>query len=147
MTTMRMITGLFDNRDEAERTVQDLVASGAATLDQVEVHAAEPGVPDHHQGASLRTLPMPPEEHHIYAEGIRRGGFVVSADVDEAHVEAVTAVFHRHNAVDLEARQHEWRGHGWFGWQEAETDRFSTYGGDAVMGPRPDPDARPTRVR
>jgi len=54
------------------------------------------------------------EEHaHVYAEGVRRGGTLVSAKVDEARVADVEAVMRRFNATDAETRGAAYRQAGW----------------------------------
>ncbi|MCO6414862.1 YsnF/AvaK domain-containing protein [Siccirubricoccus sp. KC 17139] len=144
----RMITGLFDSRAEAERTVETLVQQHGIDRDRITVHAAgeenatagtmERRDESHHGFlASLRDLFLPEEDRATYAEGLRRGGIMVSVRAEEAELEAVMDAFERHGAVDLDARESEWRAGGWTG-EEAGTAPMSSYGGDAVLGPSSD---------
>ena len=64
----------------------------------------------------LTDLGIPDEEAHTYAEGVRRGGTLVTAT---AHTEMQAAravdILHRHGAVDIEERAASWRQDGWSG--------------------------------
>lgn len=54
------------------------------------------------------------EEHaHVYAEGIRRGGALVTARIEENQTDAVNAVLDRYGAVDPDARGRSYREAGW----------------------------------
>jgi hypothetical protein len=111
----RIISALFDDRDEAEAVVTHLRVHDHIDPDQIELHALDNAEFVEHEGfwASLAHLLMPDTELHAYSEGIRRGGSVVTADVDEHLAEHVIDVFNRHGAVDLETRTAEWREEGW----------------------------------
>lgn len=140
-SAMRIITGLFDSRAEAERVVEALVQEYGVDRDRVQVHAAgadnvtagtmEPRSEEHHGFlASLRDLFLPDPDRVTYAEGIRRGGIMVVAQVPDEQADKVVDAFERNGAVDLDAREAEWRKEGWTG----EMPRYETYGGDAVLG-------------
>jgi hypothetical protein len=59
---------------------------------------------------------IPENEAHYYAEGLRRGGAVVTANTqDEMMIERATNIFERHGAVDIDRRADEWRQSGWTG--------------------------------
>lgn len=48
-----------------------------------------------------------------YAEGIRRGGTLLTAHVPNSMSDQVMGVLNRHNAVDVEERASQWREGGW----------------------------------
>ncbi len=54
------------------------------------------------------------EDAEIYAEGVRRGGFLVTARVDEMRVGEAQRIL-SHRGVDLAARRAEYREAGWRG--------------------------------
>lgn len=55
-----------------------------------------------------------PEEHaHVYAEGVRRGGALVTARGDETLGAKVDPVYRRTGAIDPVARGEVYRGEGW----------------------------------
>lgn len=120
----RIITGLFDSRAEAERAAEALAAMGV-DRDRVRLHAADADTTDTAAGhrhedsgflASLRDMFVPHEDHHTYAEGIRRGGYLISAEVDASRCDQAMDVMEQHGAVDLDAREAEWRRSGWAGY-------------------------------
>jgi hypothetical protein len=58
------------------------------------------------------------EEHeaHVYSEGVRRGGSLVTARVDESRTSEVESILARHNPVDTTARAADYRAGGWTGY-------------------------------
>jgi uncharacterized protein (TIGR02271 family) len=119
----RTITALFDNGAEAERAVQALVSEAGVDRSAVRVEAGAAGAAggtasgqeDKGFFASLRDMFIPEEDHYSYAEGIRRGGVMVSAQVDDARIDRAMDVLERHGAVDLDEREAAWRREGWTG--------------------------------
>lgn len=53
------------------------------------------------------------EDAHLYAEGVRRGGAVVAAKVDDDKVVASQAILNGSRAVDLGARRQAYTKEGW----------------------------------
>lgn len=58
---------------------------------------------------------MPDEDRHLYAEGLRRGGFALSVGTDSAAYDHVIEILDRDGAVDMEERSAGWRDEGWSG--------------------------------
>jgi hypothetical protein len=59
------------------------------------------------------------DEHaHVYAEGVRRGGNLVTLRTDDSRAAEAEAILARHNAVDTEARATSYRSDGWVGYDE-----------------------------
>ncbi|WEZ82372.1 hypothetical protein P6U16_14670 [Rhizobium sp. 32-5/1] len=56
---------------------------------------------------------------HVYAEGVRRGGTLVTAKVDEPLVFEAEAILKRSNWVDLPTRRSEYEGQGWTRFDES----------------------------
>ena len=50
---------------------------------------------------------------HVYAEGVRRGGTLVTAKVDESRAAEAEAILKRSNWVDVPARRTAYEGQGW----------------------------------
>lgn len=121
-THSRTITALFDTRDAANRAVDDLEAAGIprqhlSVLDSGGTAAggtAADGTaePDGFW-QSLKTLFLPEEDRHSYAEGVRRGGFLVSVEADEANYNRVLDILDRDGAANLDEREEAWRTEGW----------------------------------
>lgn len=53
------------------------------------------------------------DEAHVYSEGVRRGGTLLSARVDETLAAEAEAVLDRHHSVDATARGNAYRQTGW----------------------------------
>jgi len=64
---------------------------------------------------SIKDFFMPEEDRHAYGEGLRRGGTMLSAEVDDAHVHAASDILEEHGSVDLDEREAAWRKEGWDG--------------------------------
>ena len=55
-----------------------------------------------------------PEEHaHYYAEGIRRGGTVVTVQTDESRAQRAVEIMQIRGVLDINAHVAEWRKQGW----------------------------------
>lgn len=59
------------------------------------------------------------DEAHVYSEGVRRGGTLLSARVDDALAIDAEAVLDRNRSVDTKARGAAYRQDGWNGFDEA----------------------------
>ncbi|MFC7734428.1 YsnF/AvaK domain-containing protein [Roseomonas sp. GCM10028921] len=128
----RTITGLFDSISEAQAVATHLRSHDGIDPARIHIHGATEGQSTASTGASsgegqgfwasLGSLFIPDEDRYSYSEGIRRGGYVVSAEVDDALIDHALDVFEEHGAVDLDTREAEWRSSGWSGYQATGTD-------------------------
>ena len=116
----RTITALFDSKADAE--------AGAARLHQAGIDAGHVNVHDQttHTTAgtystakdkglwgTIKNVFVPQADRHAYEEGIRRGGFLLTADVDDDKTPAAVKALTDANSVDLDSRTQEWRSGGW----------------------------------
>jgi hypothetical protein len=62
---------------------------------------------------SLTEAGVPDEEANLYAEGVRRGGTLVTARVDDAQAGEAQSVLNRQKSVDLTTRGRYYRDNGW----------------------------------
>lgn len=53
------------------------------------------------------------DDAHLYAEGVRRGGSLVTARVDDARADSAEAILRSSNGVDIGARRAEYATEGW----------------------------------
>jgi uncharacterized protein (TIGR02271 family) len=117
----RTITALFDTRADAEAGRQRLLD---ANLDMGNVNIydkssiGEAGYSSHSEPGmwgSIKNAFLPDEDRHTYEEGVRRGGFLLIADVDDHQAdEAVRALDNANvNSVDIEDRANQWKSQGW----------------------------------
>jgi uncharacterized membrane protein len=65
---------------------------------------------------ALIDLGVDEDSAEYYAEGIRRGGTLVTVHVDEGIAERVADIMERHDPVDLDRRVSYWREQGWTGY-------------------------------
>jgi hypothetical protein len=56
---------------------------------------------------------VPERDAHVYAEGVRRGGTLVTARVSDDRVSSAQAILDRNKAVNLSARGDAYRKDGW----------------------------------
>jgi hypothetical protein len=61
---------------------------------------------------------MPEQDAHFYAEGVRRGGTLVSARVDDARAPAAREILQQYKAVDPALRGAAYRDSGWSSFNE-----------------------------
>jgi len=62
---------------------------------------------------SMTNAGVPENDANIYAEGVRRGGTLVTARVADAQATDAQAILQRHRYVDLNARGRIYREEGW----------------------------------
>ena len=87
---------------------------GAGWLATTLVGAAAGGVTGGIIGA-MTDAGVDEADAHVYAEGVRRGGTLVTARVDESEADAATAILGQSNAVDVGMRRSEYQEDGWAG--------------------------------
>lgn len=120
--TMRKITAVFDSRAEAERAEQQLLSLGMPSehvnvIDKSSTYDTSEAGAETHKGlwATIKEMFMPDSDRIAYEESIRRGGYLLIAEVDDARADDAIRVLEQAGAVDLERRQEEWRQEGWDG--------------------------------
>lgn len=64
---------------------------------------------------ALGAFGIPPDDVGIYAEGVRRGGVVVTVRTHDDWVRRVVEILARGRPVDVAARSEAWRREGWRG--------------------------------
>ena len=140
--TERTITALYDTRGAAETARDGLVALGVPTH-QVAIRGtgegaarATTGEEDGGFWASLSDLFMPDEDRSTYAEGMRRGGYLLTTHVPADLEDQALEVLERSDPVDLDQRAESWRQEGWTGYRAGatSTDAGAATAGAAVSG-------------
>jgi hypothetical protein len=56
---------------------------------------------------------IPEHEAEIYAEGVSRGGTLLTVEAADVDADRIAAVMSQHNAVDIDKRATEWETAGW----------------------------------
>ena len=114
----RSVMAFFDTEEAAAQARRDLVAAGVPADDVRAAGGEAIGAESPHPHGfweSLKEFFIPEDDRHLYAEGLRRGGFAVSVDTDSAAYDSVLAILDRDGAVDMEERAAGWRDEGWDG--------------------------------
>lgn len=118
---MRTVTALYDSRADAEAAQRQL--EGLGVLD-ANIHdqssagfSGDSQSPHQSQGfwASLKEMFLPDEDRHTYEEGVRRGGYLLTARVDDGQADRVHDLLESTNAVNVDERASQWRQEGWSG--------------------------------
>jgi uncharacterized protein (TIGR02271 family) len=116
---------MFDSRSEAEAARDRLSATGASNVRIVDQQSAgtgssdRSGTGDSHGGGfweSVKEAFMPHEDRHAYEEGVRRGGYLVCATVEESQAAQACSILEE-GSVDFDRRQDSWRSDGWRGYE------------------------------
>lgn len=105
------------------------LAVALSTLTGAGVGAVAGGVTGGLLGA-LIGLGIPEEEAGYYAEGVRRGGVLVTVQADEANTEQILDVLNHYDPIDVHQRATQWREQGWTGF-DPNAAPFSREGMDA----------------
>lgn len=113
------ITAFFDNRSDADQAVSRLVEAGISR-DAIHVIANDSNDTgmrtEEPKGfwASLADLFLPDDDRTVYAEGIRRGGYLltVSGYPFDLHDRALD-ILDDEGSIDLDERAKAWESEGW----------------------------------
>jgi uncharacterized protein (TIGR02271 family) len=115
------LTAVYDMRAEADRAAARLVGEAGIARTDVSVIAQETGATsssapaDTGLLASLKSLFVPDEDRNSYSEAVRRGGFLLTAQVEQTSAERAMDILEEHGAVNMDERQQTWRAEGWTG--------------------------------
>jgi len=61
---------------------------------------------------------VPKEDAEYYAEGVRRGGTLVTVNAEDSMASTAHDILQRHNAIDIDERSTQWRSGGWTGFDD-----------------------------
>src|SRR5918997_896171 len=73
--------------------------------------------------SGLKRLGVEDDDAGTYAEGLKRGGTLVTVNTDSERADRAVGVMRRVGAVEIDKRAAEWREGGWRGFAETETLR------------------------
>ena len=96
--------GLFDRVEDARRAVEALLKRGFVK-DEIGVIAdARAGLAD-----TLSNMGVPGDDAHIYAEGVSRGGALVTIEASDRRADEAQELLITAGAVNVHERRTEWR--------------------------------------
>jgi uncharacterized protein (TIGR02271 family) len=111
----RTITAMFDSRSEAEAARDQLRTTTGADAQILDQSSSSSGDSGQSRGfwAGLKDAFVADEDRPSYEEGVRRGGFLLCATVDEAQADQACSVLESAGSVDFDSRESQWRNEGW----------------------------------
>ncbi|MBY0135070.1 YsnF/AvaK domain-containing protein [Paracoccus yeei] len=131
------VTAMFDSQADAQRAVDRLVqagipsgrirqvAGGADNTTQARTDDRDKGFWD-----SLGDFFFPDEDRYTYAEGLSRGGYLVTVTgLTGAEYDTALDILDDEGSVNLEEREQSWRSEGWGGYEASSYASGSTASG------------------
>ncbi|WP_435171534.1 YsnF/AvaK domain-containing protein [Falsirhodobacter sp. 1013] len=123
LTGNTTISSLFDSRNDAEQAVERLREVGIASS-QIRVEggsetAGVAGDTDANKGFwdKLGDYFFPDEDRYSYAEGLSRGGYLVTVTgLTTAEYDAALTILEDEGTVNMDEREESWRSEGWGGY-------------------------------
>lgn len=123
MANETTVVALYDDHAHARMAKDELLASGIDSA-RIDLNAHGDGGAAAHAGSDsgggflgmLKSIFVPDTDGHAYAEGLRRGGALLSARIEAGQVARVSEILERHHPVDIEERGRQWRESGWNGY-------------------------------
>lgn len=122
------VTALFDSRDDAQRAVDRLTQAGIPTARIRLVSGgsdAATATPSRDEDKSfwdsLSDFFFPDEDRYAYAEGLSRGGYLVTVTgLEAAQYDTALDILDDEGSVDLDERTESWRSEGWGGYEGSD---------------------------
>ena len=118
---MHTFTALYDKRADAEAMQARLETIGVIDIDdgardpeaaQIERAVAAEDRSDKSYWSGGRGAVPPEADRHIYEEAVKRGGYLVTVNVDDDRADEVHALLEGSNAVDFEEREQALKAQG-----------------------------------
>ena len=135
-SSQRMVTAFFDSRSDAEDAIERLADAGVPR-DSIRFMPGDERDPPDDAGDAARAEPrglwdslgglfLPDEDRGTYAEGLRRGGYLISVHVSDEQYERVLDILDDEGTIDIDERAASWRSEGWTGSSTADVLSGST---------------------
>lgn len=119
--TTRTITAIYDSEGDARLAREQLLRNG---VDDNDVQIVSQNLTETRAGSdssgsdkgvweSIKDFFVGDDDRPVYAEGLRRGGYLLTARVEDGQSDEAIATLERTNAIDLDQRTEQWRAEGW----------------------------------
>jgi uncharacterized protein (TIGR02271 family) len=83
--------------------------------------------------SGLTRLGVPEDDANYYAEGVRRGGTLISVEASDDKAERAVAIMKHHGAVEIDKRATQWRDEGWSGFDANATETaYNAFAGGSM---------------
>jgi stress response protein YsnF len=125
-TGMTSVSALFDSEADAQRAVDRLVQAGIPSA-SIRMVAGSTGTgsttvatDDRDKGFwdSLADFFFPDEDRYTYAEGLSRGGYLVTVTgLATSQYDTALDILDDEGSVNLDEREQSWRSEGWGGYE------------------------------
>jgi uncharacterized protein (TIGR02271 family) len=122
--------------------VAALGSAGAGAVAGAGIGAASGGLI-----GGLVGLGIPDEDANFYAEGVRRGGTLLTVRTSDDLAERAADIMSRYNVVDVDTRGAEWRQSGWTGNFDANAKPYTDREIESFRSTRPTGTASRTEAR
>jgi uncharacterized protein (TIGR02271 family) len=147
----RTLTAFFDSRDDAQDAVSRLrslglpessirlVGSDSSSTTSSSSYGST-SYHDEHKGFwdSLADFFFPDEDRATYAEGLRRGGYLVTvSNIPDQYYDQALDILDDEGSVDVDSRADQWRSEGWTGassYASGSSSSSTGYGTGGTMG-------------
>lgn len=114
------LTAFFDSRSEAEAAVERLKAAGI-TAGNIRVvpgqgldSTTQTSPEDKGFWAKLEDFFYGDDDREVYAEGLRRGGYLVTvSSISGTQYDTAHGILDEEGSIDLDERSEQWRSEGW----------------------------------
>lgn len=84
---------------------------------------------------SLSDFFFPEEDRYSYAEGLRRGGYLVTVNTTEANHDQAVDILDDEGTIDLDEREDQWRSQGWGGYSGSSDTGVGSVGSTSTTTP------------
>ena len=149
MNRTEYVAAFFDSEADAEAAVARIEAEGIPR-DQIRVVAGAPDADADREAAeprqkgffeALADMFMPAEDRYAYAEGLSRGGFLVSLYTTVDNRDRILDILDDAGTIDMDAREESWRAEGWAGYRAGEPlTQVDTSAASTPVAPRSETD-------
>ncbi|TCN33897.1 hypothetical protein [Sinorhizobium americanum] len=136
------MTAFFDNRRDAEAAVERLHKAELGVASVQLVLGIGEGCSDFEREgirSAIENFFFPDEDREIYAEGLARGGYLLTVSgIDDQSYAEVRDILDDEGTIDLDERADLWRSEGWSGGQRGVPSTPATGSTeDTFDAPRP----------
>ena len=114
------VTAFFRDKTDAEEATRKLASAGIAENNIRLVPGREPDSvaaldTDNGKGfwESLGDFFFPADDREVYAEGLRRGGYLVTASVTDVQHDTAVDILDDEGTIDVDEWSESWRADGW----------------------------------
>jgi uncharacterized protein (TIGR02271 family) len=125
----RTVTAMFRDRSDAESAIDRLVEEGISRDDirmvpgserDTDLTTSRSGSESGGFWSSLADFFFPEEDRHGYADGLSRGGVLVSVTTSQAQHQRALDILDDEGTIDMDEWEDSWRSQGWQGYSGAD---------------------------